>query len=67
MKIPEYITVQVVCEGEADLGGIIIELEVTTGRKNPYRIYFPKTDQSGRAALMRDDSSASLPIIGKAV
>src|ERR1700741_4058174 len=55
MKVPEHITVQVVCEGEADLIGIIVELKVTTGRKSPYHIYFPKTGQSGKAVLTHDD------------
>lgn len=55
MKIPELITVHVESPGESDLSGIIVELMVTTGRKNPYRIYFPKTDGSGVATLTRDD------------
>lgn len=55
MKIPERMTVHVVRTDDADLSGIIVELTVTAGRKNPYRIYFPKTDSSGVAVLMRDD------------
>jgi hypothetical protein len=55
MNVPERMTVRVVSTDDSDLSGIIVELTVTTGRKNPYRIYFPKTDSSGAASLMRDD------------
>jgi len=55
MKIPECIRVQVQCEGEADLSNLIVELTVRAGRKNPYQIYFPKTDHSGVATVTRDD------------
>jgi hypothetical protein len=55
MNVPERMTVQIVSTGESDLNGIIVELTVTTGQKNPYRIYFPKTDASGVAALTRDE------------
>ena len=46
---------RVECDNETDLSGFIVELTVTAGRKNPYRIYFPKTDCSGVATLTRDD------------
>lgn len=55
MKLPERLTVRIECEGESDLSGIIVEMTVTTGRKNPYRIHFPKTDRFGWATLTRDD------------
>jgi hypothetical protein len=55
MKIPERIQVRVDSDGEADLSGFIVELTVRAGRKNPYRIYFPKTDNRGFATLTRDD------------
>lgn len=55
MRIPERLMLQVVCEDATDLSGLIVELKVTTGRKNPYRIYFPKTDRSGKATLTRED------------
>ncbi|HEV7767315.1 MAG TPA: hypothetical protein VGQ76_20100 [Thermoanaerobaculia bacterium] len=55
MRIPEQIRVRVECENEIDLSGLIVELTVTAGQKNPYRIYFPKTDWSGVATLTRDD------------
>jgi hypothetical protein len=55
MNVPERTTVHVIITGESDLSGIIVELTVTAGRKNPYRIYFPKTDASGQATLTRND------------
>jgi hypothetical protein len=55
MNVPEQIRVRVECNDEADLSAVIVELIVTAGLKNPYRIYFPKTDHSGVAALTRDD------------
>jgi hypothetical protein len=55
MKIPEQIRVRIECETDCDLSSLIVELTVRAGRKNPYRIYFPKTDSSGTATLTRDD------------
>lgn len=55
MKVPDQLTVRVSAPHEADLSGFIVELTVTAGRKNPYRIYFPKTDPSGVATLARND------------
>ena len=55
MNVPIRITVQLTSEEEADLSGIIVEMVVTTGQKNPYRIYFPKTDTAGTATLTRKD------------
>ena len=46
---------QVVCEDTPDLDDLIVELKITTGRKNSYRIYFPKIDRSGKATLTGDD------------
>ncbi|HEX7190120.1 MAG TPA: hypothetical protein VF381_00985 [Thermoanaerobaculia bacterium] len=48
-------TVRVAHTDETDLSGLIVELTVTTGRKNPYHIDFPKTDASGLAILTRAD------------
>jgi len=47
--------VQLMCDSVSDLSGIIVELTVTTGLKNPYHIYFPKTDSRGIATLTSDD------------
>ena len=55
MNVPERMTVRVVSTPESDPSGIIVELTVSAGPKNPYHIYFPKTDVSGVAVLTRDD------------
>jgi hypothetical protein len=55
MNVPELITVRIVSSEDLDLSGIIVELTVTAGKKNPYHIYFPKTDRSGAATLTRED------------
>jgi hypothetical protein len=55
MKVPERVTVRVSCDGASDLSCLIVELTVSAGRKNPYRIYFPQTDRSGVTTLTRDD------------
>jgi hypothetical protein len=55
MKIPELLKVRVVCDNESDLGDLIVEMIVTTGKKNPYRLRFAKTDRSGMSTLTRDD------------
>ena len=55
MNVPEKITVQLQSQSVDDLSGIIVELKVIAGRKNPYFIRFPKTDSFGRAAIGRDD------------
>lgn len=53
MNIPNKLSVHVISEEESDLSGIIVEMAVTTGQKNPYLIYFPKTDTAGTATLTR--------------
>ena len=55
MKIPELIVTQLRCSEQVDLGDVIIQILVRAGRKNPYRILFPKTDRSGRTELSRAD------------
>jgi len=55
MKLPAHIDLQVVCDIESDLSNIIVEIEVSSGRKNPYHIYFPKTTSDGRARLTAED------------
>jgi hypothetical protein len=55
MNVPECTTVHVISPGESDMSGIIVELIVSTGHKNSYRIYFLKTDTSGVATLARGD------------
>jgi hypothetical protein len=51
MDLPPSVALQVSCEDEVDLSGLIIGMRISTGRKNPYHVYFPKTDTSGRSVL----------------
>jgi hypothetical protein len=55
MHVPNSIKVHVTSDEGADESGIIIQMTVTTGQKNPYYVYFPKTDSAGIATLTRDD------------
>lgn len=55
MHVPDRITVHVTSDEGADVSGIIIQMTVTTGQKNPYYVSFPKTDTAGIATLTRDD------------
>lgn len=55
MNVPEQLKVRVIAPDETDLSGFIVELTVSTGRRNPYHIRFPKTDHHGVATLSRDD------------
>src|SRR5207248_2835791 len=55
MKLPERISLQIFCRSAIDLSGLIAELIVSSGDKNPYRIYFPKTDNFGKTTLTRND------------
>ena len=55
MELPENLHAQLRCATPDDLSGLILEIRVTTGTKNPYYILFPKTDADGRAALSRSE------------
>lgn len=55
MNVPNRVAVHVISDDGVGVGGIIVQMMVMTGRKNPYHIYFPKTDTSGMATLTRDD------------
>lgn len=55
MHVPNRTTVHVISDEGADVSGIIVQMTVTTGQKNPYYVYFPKTDTAGIATLTRDD------------
>lgn len=58
MKIPETITIQLCCEESADLSGIVCQIEIAAGNKNPYHILFPKTDQNGKTSLSAENVKA---------
>src|SRR5438045_2792169 len=55
MRVPSYLTVQLVGIAPVDLSGVIIQIAVSTGQRNPRHIYLPKTDRSGCASLTRED------------
>ena len=56
MKVPKRVIVHVISAfDDLSVSNIIVKLTVTTGLKNPYEIYFPKTDHSGAAVLTRND------------
>lgn len=55
MHVPEDIRVQVHSAGTSALDGLIVQITVRAGRKNPYQILSPKTDESGCVAIIRDD------------
>ena len=55
MKLPEKLFLEVKVEKEAGWEDLIIQLKVRSGRKNPYYIFFPKTDEGGKAILYQND------------
>lgn len=54
MKLPLVIELEVHCPQGADLSGLIFQMRVTAGTKNPFYIYFPKTSADGRTRLSAD-------------
>lgn len=55
MTLPAEIRIQAGCLGNADLSELIFQLTVHSGTKNPFHIYFPKTNSNGLAVLSADD------------
>jgi hypothetical protein len=55
MNLPSKIDLQVVCAGESNLSDIIARITVHAGSKNPYYIYFPKTNNDGRTSISADE------------
>ena len=53
MRLPDTIQVHVCCSNERPIEGIIIELIVKSGIKNPYSILLPKTDIKGYASISK--------------
>ena len=51
MNVPRTITLTIGCEQGGDLSGLIVYMIVTSGTKNPYYIYFPKTSLDGKTQL----------------
>ena len=55
MKLPEKIYLEIKSKKETELEDLIVQLNVRSGRKNPYHIFLPKTDKDGRAIISKDD------------
>ena len=55
MKVPEKIYIQLSCDKKVDLSGIILDIKITAGRKNPYYVTTPKTDKAGKSILTNED------------
>jgi len=53
MELPEIISFNVVDKSKQPIEGIIVEIKVYSGTKNPYIILSPKTDISGKAEITK--------------
>jgi hypothetical protein len=51
MTLPPQIELRARCAEADDLSGIIFRMQITAGYKNPYSIFFPKTDEGGHTRL----------------
>lgn len=51
MTLPPIIELRVSNPAGGDLSGLIFQMRVTSGAKNPYHIYFPKTAADGSARI----------------
>ena len=51
MELPSKIDIQVVCDGEINLGDVIVRMTVRAGTKNPFLIEFPKTNKEGKTSI----------------
>jgi hypothetical protein len=57
MTLPPQIELRARCAEADDLSGIIFEMQITAGSKNPYNIKFPKTDSAGQTKLTSEEIS----------
>lgn len=55
MELPGTIHIQVADESGNGIEGIIIQLQVVAGTKNPYEILSSKTDMDGKTQITKDD------------
>jgi hypothetical protein len=55
MTLPPVIQLRVSSPEGGDLSGLIFQMRVTSGTKNPYYIYFPKTAADGSAQITAED------------
>ena len=51
MDIPLRLELALASDEVMPPAGLIVGMRVSAGTKNPYHIFFPKTDDSGRTAL----------------
>jgi hypothetical protein len=51
MILPLIFNLKVDCPQGGNLSGLLFMMRVTSGSKNPYHIYFPKTSDDGRSQL----------------
>jgi hypothetical protein len=51
MTLPRQIELRARCVEADDLSGIVFRMQITAGYKNPYSIFFLKTDASGHTRL----------------
>jgi len=55
MNLPEIIELKIVSGDANDLSNLIVTMKIKSGRKNPYYIRFPKTDEGGSTSLVKND------------
>lgn len=55
MKLPQQIDIQVMYDNDRNLEDIIVRMIVHSGTKNPFYIYFPKTNNEGKTSLTADE------------
>ncbi len=55
MELPDKITFNVVDKSKQPIEGIIIEVKVYSGTKNPYIILSPKTNVFGKSEISKTD------------
>lgn len=53
--VPDKIVGYVRCDEGGDPSGIILQVTVRSGHRNPYQILMPKTQLSGQTELSRDE------------
>ena len=57
MTLPPQIELRARCAEADDLSGIIFEMQISAGSKNPYTITFPKTDSAGHTKIRGEEIS----------
>jgi len=55
MQVPDNITVRIISDEIEDLSGLIVEITIFTGKRNPRRLHFPKTEHDGCTTMTRGD------------